>query len=84
MHSLHLKLDAEDDSEEASGADHLEKEGVILGEDGVLSVWEEDFDFDDVIADGAGFEGVFAVEVHAECAAEGGEHRSADDGGPVA
>lgn len=84
MNRVHLELNSEDDSEESGGANDLIEEMVGRGEDSLLAVGEKDFDFEDVVADWARIEGIFTVEVHAEGAAEGWEHGSADDRGPEA
>lgn len=80
--SLHFELNPEDDSEESGSGDHLVEERVFGGESLLISVGEEDFDFGDVVADGAGFECIFSVEIHSKGTTESGEHCSANNGGP--
>lgn len=81
---FHFDADAGDDSEESGGGDDFAEEGVFLVEGADVAVGEDDVEFGDVFAQGAGVEVVFAVDVHAEGTGEGGVHGSADDGWPVA
>ena len=86
MHPLQTQGDAQEAPEHAESPDRgVEELGLVLAAAPPhFPVRQQEVELDDVFADRTDGPVVLAVDVHAEAAAEGGEHRSGYDSGPPA